>query len=51
MFLIIFHKFSPLVAMTTDQIDRLDKNYMFGRGPLKEHFHKTFVKISAMRWQ
>ena len=27
----------------------LDKIYMFGRGILKEHFCKTFVKISAMR--
>ena len=27
----------------------LDKNNMFGRGLLKEHFFNTFVKISAVR--
>ena len=27
----------------------LDKIYVFGRGLLKEHFCKTFVKISAVR--
>ena len=27
----------------------LDKIHMVGRGPFKEHFCKTFVKISAMR--
>ena len=27
----------------------LDKIHMVGRGLLKEHFGKTFVKISAMR--
>ena len=27
----------------------LDKIHMVGRGLLKEHFFKTFVKISAVR--
>ena len=27
----------------------LDKIHIFGRGLLKEHFCKTFVKISAVR--
>ena len=27
----------------------LDKNDIFGRGQLKEHFCKTFVQISATR--
>ena len=26
----------------------MDKINMLGRGPLKEHFYKTFVKISAV---
>ena len=30
-------------------IKGLDKNAVFGRGLLKEHFCKTFVKISAVR--
>ena len=29
----------------------LDKIHMVGRGLLNEHFCKTFVKISAVRWQ
>ena len=36
--------------MTTNQIEILDKNYVFGKGPLNKHLCKTFVKISAMRW-
>ena len=29
-------------------ISDLDKIHMFGRGLLKKHFNKTFVKISAV---
>ena len=46
-FQVFFHKFSLSV---TNQIQQFGQNsYMFGRGLLKEHFCKTFVKISAMR--
>ena len=34
--------------MATNQIQQMDKIYMFGRGLLKEHFCKTLVKISAV---
>ena len=37
------------VAMATNQISDLDKIHMNRRGLLKEHFCKTFVKLSAMR--
>ena len=47
-----FCKFCLLAAMVTNQIN---KNGMFGRGSLKEHFCKSFVKkksaMSMMRWQ
>ena len=46
-FWIFFHKFSLSV---TNQIQQFGQNsYMFGRELLKEHFCKTFVKISTMR--
>ena len=48
-FWIFFRKFCLLVAMVTNQIKRLQQKGMFCRGPLKEHFCKFFVKISAMR--
>ena len=34
------HKFRLWVAMTTNNLRDLDKNYMFGRQPLKEQFWK-----------
>ena len=40
-------EFSLSVAMATNQIQQLDKIHIFGRGLLKKHFCKTFVKISA----
>ena len=36
------------LAIATNQIKRFGQNSMFGRGLLKEHFCKTFVKISAV---
>ena len=47
--LIFFCKFSVSVAMATIKFSGLDKIHMFGRWLFKEHFWKTFVKISAMR--
>ena len=41
---IIFEYFSQIYPFSG-----LDKIYMFGRGLLKEHFCKTFVKIPAVR--
>ena len=48
-FLIFFHKFILSVAMATNQISSLDKIHMFGRGLLKKHFCKIFVKMFAVR--
>ena len=48
-FFLFFHEIILSVAMTTNQIQHLDKIHMFGRGLLKEQLCKTFVKISAMR--
>ena len=48
----IFYFFSSLAFRLPWQpikFSGLDKNAVFGRGLLKEHFYKTFVKISAMR--
>ena len=45
-FLIFFSEFILLVAI---KFSDLDKIRMFGRGLLKEHVCKTFVKISAVR--
>ena len=43
-FWIFFYKFCLLVAMVINQIKSLlIKKGMFGRGPLKEHFCKSFV--------
>ena len=51
-FLIFFCKFSISVAMATNQIQRFGQNsYSWCIWPPKEHFCKTFVKISAMREQ
>ena len=36
-------KFSFSVAMATNQINWLYKNYTFGRGLLNKHFWKTFA--------
>ena len=35
--------------MAIDQIQRFGQNALFGKGLLKEHFYKTFVKIYAVR--
>ena len=43
-FWICFLKFCILVAMVTNQIKRLQQKGMFCRGPLKEHFCKTFFQ-------
>ena len=43
-FFSIFWKFSLLVAMTFNQIDRLRQKLMFGRGPLKKQFPKNFYQ-------
>ena len=48
-FWIFFREFILSVAMATNQIQILDKIHIFGRELLKEHFCKTFSKISAMR--
>ena len=52
-FWIFFRKFILSVAMATDQIQQFGQNsyVWYGRGLLKEHLCKTFVNISAMRWQ
>ena len=42
---ILFCKFSLSVAMSTNQIQRFGQKM---KGLLKEHFCKTFVKISAV---
>ena len=34
--------------MATNQINDLDKIHMLRRGPLQEHFYKTFVRISTV---
>ena len=34
--------------MVTNQIKRLQQKSMFCRGPLKEHFCKTFVKLELV---
>ena len=46
---VFFRKFSISVAMELIKFSGLDKIHMFGRGLFKEHFCKTFVKISAVR--
>ena len=48
-FWIFFREFILSVAMATNKFSGLDKINMFGRGLLKEHSCKTFVKISAAR--
>ena len=47
--LICFGKFSVSVAMASTKVRDLDKIHTVGKGPLKEHFCKTFVKIFAVR--
>ena len=42
-------KFSILVANQSNSEPGLDKDNMFDRGLLKEHFYKTLVKIYAVR--
>ena len=47
-------KFNLRLPWKPIKLRGLDKNDMFGRGLLKEHFCKTFVKISAWhsnKWQ
>ena len=44
-----FRNFCLFVAMVTNQIKRLKQKWYGGRGQLKEHLCKSFVKISAMR--
>ena len=46
---LFFREFILSVAMATYQIQHLDKIHTSGRGLLKEHFCKTFVKIFAVR--
>ena len=46
-FWIFFRECILLVAMATNQFSSLDTIHMFGRGLLKEHLRKTFVKISC----
>ena len=50
-FYIFFREFILSVAMGTNQIQRFGQIHKFGRGLLKEHFWKTFVKISAVRYK
>ena len=47
----IFEYFFSNLAfrLQTIKLRGFDKNDMFGRVLLKEHFYKTFVKISAVR--
>ena len=45
----IFRKLSFRLPWQPIKFSGLDKIHMFGRGLLKEHLCKTFVKISAMR--
>ena len=45
----IFGNLSSRLPWQQIKFRGLDKNELFGRGPLKEHFCKTFVKISAVR--
>ena len=44
-------KFNLSDAMVTNQIERFGPNGIFGRGVLKKHFCKSFIKIAAMRQQ
>ena len=46
-----FPQINVLVAMATNQIHCLDKTHKLDRRLLKEHYCKTFVKISASRQQ
>ena len=51
MFEYFFRKFSLSFAMATNHVQRFGQHsyvHMFGRGLLKEHFCKAFVKISAV---
>ena len=48
-FLKFVRKFSLSVAIATSQYSGLDKIHIFGREPLRKHFCKTVVKISAVR--
>ena len=55
MYVFLFWKFSLSVAMATKKerqpmkFSSLDKIHIFATGLLKEHFCKTFVKVSAVR--
>ena len=48
-FFIFFANLSFRLPWQPLRFSSLDKIHMFGRGLLKEHFCKTFVKISAVR--
>ena len=41
--------FEYFFAWQPIEFSGLDKIHMVGRGPLKEHFCKSFVKLSVMR--
>ena len=49
MILYIFENLAFLLSWQPIKFSGLDKIHIFGRGLLKEHFCKTFVKISAER--
>ena len=48
-FLYFFGNLSFWLPLQPIKFSGLDKIHMLGRGLLKEHFCKTFVKISAVR--
>ena len=45
----LFANLAVLLPWQPTEFSGLDKIHIFGRGLLKEHFCKTFVKISAVR--
>ena len=47
-FFLFFFFFCILVSMATNKKIRTEQQNLRGRGPFKEHFYKSFDKISAM---
>ena len=46
---LIFEHFAFWLPSLPIKLRGYNKKSMFGRGPLKEHFYKSFVKIFAIR--
>ena len=45
----LFANIAFLLPWQPIELSSLDKMHMFGRGLLKEHFCKSFVKMSAVK--